>query len=198
LRKVTISNHNMPGSAQLISLIKQHHPLTSAEQHLITEAAIPKSLPKGGYLLRWGQQNTMIAFVVSGLLRAYYEDEAGQELTTGFLEAGLFCTDLTSFQNRGASERNIEALMPCELLVFDWTSLDRLRMLIPGCNQFEQNYLSKVLLDKIHFQRDMVNSSASEAYQRFLKQYPQAAKFAPRNQIASFLGISHYTLSRIR
>ena len=88
--------------------------------------------------------------------------------------------------------------MPCELLVFDWASLDRLRMLIPNWNQFEQTYLSKVMLDKIHFQRDMANSSAAEAYAHFLKQYPQAAKFAPRNQIASFLGISHYTLSRIK
>ncbi|WP_093667702.1 hypothetical protein [Tenacibaculum sp. MAR_2009_124] len=63
---------------------------------------------------------------------------------------------------------------------------------------FETKYFEKILKDKINFQRELTQSSKKEALQLFMEEYPQSAKFAPRQNIASFLGMTPYTLSRIK
>lgn len=188
----------MPAKEKLIEIIRNFVSLTRAEQALITECLSPKTLNKGDFLLKKGDTNYLVGFLDEGLMRSFYLEEDGSEITSGFFQEGNICTDLNSYVSGTKSERNIEALTMCQLLILHLDDLAMLRKKIPTWNEFEQNYITRLLLQKVNFQREMANKSTTEAYDLFTQTYRQAALFAPRYQIASFLGISPFTLSRLK
>ena len=157
-----------------------------------------KSYAKGDPFLKAGQKNTILGFLEKGLLRSYFIDDKGNEVTTAFIEEGTFFTDVMSFPTQGISERTLEAVVASEVVVFSQQQLQVLRTSIAVWEQFERLYYQKVLQEKVAFQRKLTQSNVNKAYRLFVAQYKQAAKYAPRKQIASFLGISRYTLSRIK
>lgn len=183
--------HKLKGISQLFEF-------SLADIRLLQDHLMYKSLKKGELFLKVGAPNHAVAFLQAGLIRGFYNDQEGEEITTGFIETGSLFTDLESFQSDKPSQRNLEALVDCELLVLHRTALQALRQDNPRWAAFEQKYIADRLLAKIKFQRTIANSSASEAYQCFIDHYPMAARFAPRYQIASFLGISPFTLSRVK
>lgn len=181
-----------------LGLVKAYIQLNPTEEKLISSSLRPKFLKKGELLLQTGQYNSLVSFLDKGLLRSFYYDESGNEITAGFFQEGKICTDLNSFVSGGHSERSIEALMDCHLQILDFGKLAILREEIAGWQNFEKNYIANLLLQKVNFQREMARKNKTEAYDMFIQTYRQAALFAPQNQIASFLGISPFTLSRIK
>ena len=182
----------------IYSVIARHIPLSSSAQEFIGARLVPKTLHKGAHFLRAGEFNNKMAFLESGLLRSYYFDEEGREHTTRFVEVGGFFTDLDSFQQGSKSERSIEALLDCQILVIDKRSIQECQHEIESWDTFEKDYISNQLMKKIHFQRQVAQSNSQKAYETFLASYPGAARYAPRYQIASFLGLSPFSLSRIK
>ena len=172
--------------------------LTAADRALIAECLTPMQLKKGAYYVKSGAINPGVSYVETGLLRSYFFDQSGKEITAGFIQEENLCTDLISFQSGESSQRNIEALTDCQLHLIDREALLTLREKIPDWTYFEQHYIANMLLRKVDFQRKSANHSASAAYEAFAEMYPQANRYAPRYQIASFLGISPYTLSRLK
>lgn len=188
----------MQGKEKLLHLLSRYIPLSEEEKVLVINSLKSQMLPKGGHFLEVGTLNQKIAFIESGLIRGYYDDEEGEEITSGFIESDSLCTDLESYQRGGRSHRNLVALVDCQLWVIELSAMESLRLFIEGWMHFEQKYMADLLLKKVHFQRKIASANASRAYEVFMEFYPQAARFAPRYQIASFLGISPYTLSRIK
>lgn len=178
--------------------IEQFVMLSTEEKELIRQHLVPQQIAKGDFFLREGQTNPGIAFLQEGLIRSYYINEEGEEVTSGFTQPIAFFTDLTSYQNEVPSARNLRAILPCALLLLPTASLRKLSTLIPGLVQFQNAYYEKVLYNKVHFQQKLRQASAKKAYQLFIEQYPFASQYAPKHCIASFLGLSPYTLSRVR
>ena len=187
----------MSSTEQLLQIILRHISLSPAQRQLIEDSLTPKTLKKGETLLQQGAPNRVIGYLVAGLMRSFYYDPEGEEIMAGFFQEGSFCTDLHSFQASAKSERTIQALVDCKLLILSSTDRAKLLMLINEWTYFEQRHIAELLLQKVTFQRELSNGTAPEAYELFLKHYGQAARYAPRYQIASFLGMSPYTLSRI-
>ncbi len=188
----------MASKEKVIDKILPYISLGPSDQQLLEDHLVPQQLKKGSFLMRSGDQNNSICFVEAGLLRSFYYDEEGNEITAGFFEENSFCTDLHSFRTGIRSQRSIEAIQDCQLLLLDRKAQRILLERIEHWAYFEQNYISSLLLEKVNFQRKLANSSAQEAYRLFLDKYNQAALYAPRYQIASFLGISPFTLSRLK
>lgn len=188
----------MSVKAIVIEKILPYISLGSADQQLLEDSLLPMQFRKGSFLMREGEQNKAICFIVEGLMRSFYYDEEGREITAGFFQQNSFCTDLHSFRTGIRSQRSIEAIQDCQVLMIDKTAQNVLLQQIEHWAYFEQNYISNLLLEKVNFQRKLASSTAQEAYQLFLERYDQAALYAPRYQIASFLGISPFTLSRLK
>lgn len=182
----------------VLAIIHQKISLSDSDQALILSHFREQHLVKGSLFLKAGITNRNLGFLVSGLMRSFHVDEKGNEHTTGFMQEGKFCTDLNSFRTGGLSERNIEVLVDADLLVLSVGSLQIFRKEVKDWMHLESEYLSQVLMDKIQFQQKIKSLDARKSYDLFLETYKQAALFAPQQQIASFLGISPFTLSRIR
>jgi CRP-like cAMP-binding protein len=159
---------------------------------------LPKKLRKRQYLLQEGDVCKYTAFVSKGLLRTYTIEEKGTEHILQFAMEGWWMADLYSFLTDEPSNFNMEALEDCELLLITRPSWDLLLTKIPA---FERFFRVLIQNNLIATQRRLIGSmseTAEEKYLKLLNTYPDCVQRVPQHMIASYLGITRETLSRIR
>lgn len=172
--------------------------ITDEEFNYCKTLFIPKKLRKRQYLLQEGDVCKYTAFVEKGLLRTYSVDEKGNEHILQFSSEGWWASDLYSFLTGEPSLFNLEALEECELLLITKPSWDLLLQNIPA---FERYFRILIQNNLIATQRRLMGSmsdSAEERYMKLLKSFPDNIQRVPQHMIASYLGITRETLSRIR
>jgi CRP-like cAMP-binding protein len=158
----------------------------------------PKRLRKRQYLLQEGDVNKYTAFVEKGMLRTYTVDTKGAEHILQFGMEGWWLADLYSFLNDAPSTFNIEALEDCELLLITKPSWELLLQKIPA---FERYFRILIQNNLVATQRRLIGAlseTAEEQYIKLLNTYPDCVQRVPQHMIASYLGITRETLSRIR
>lgn len=172
--------------------------LSEEEFDLCKGFFIPRRLRRKHFLLQEGNVCKYTAFLEKGLLRSYTVDKKGAEHILQFAFEGWWIADIYSFLTHEPSMYNIEALEDTELLLITKTSLDTLMEKLPGIEHYfhviTQNHL-------IATQRRLMGSlteTAEERYLTFIKLYPDCLARVPQHMIASYLGITRETLSRIR
>ncbi|PVD53844.1 cyclic nucleotide-binding protein [Terrimonas sp.] len=173
-------------------------PLTEAEQSLIKSRLAVKKIRKKQYLLQEGDICKTIAFVEKGLLRSYTVDENGGEHIMQFAVEGWFISDLYSFLTGEPATYNIEAVEDSELVMISKSAYDEL---LTKCAKYEK--FSRILITGAYIAlQKRINSLMSftleERYETFMKQYPEIAQRVPQHMIASYIGLTPETLSRVR
>jgi CRP-like cAMP-binding protein len=159
---------------------------------------LPKKLRKKQYLLQEGDVCKYTIFVTNGLLRTYTIDNKGTEHILQFAFEGWWMGDLYSFLTDEPSIFNIEAIEDCELLLITKPSWDLLLEKIPA---FERYFRILIQNNLIATQQRLIGNlseTAEEKYVKLLKNYPGCLQRVPQHMIASYLGITRETLSRIR
>jgi CRP-like cAMP-binding protein len=159
---------------------------------------LPKKLRKRQYLLQEGDVSKYTAFVEKGILRTYTVDEKGTEHILQFSQEGWWISDLYSFLTNEPSLYNVEALEDSELLLITKSSWDALLEKVPA---FERYFRILIQNNLIATQRRLMGTmteSAEEKYTKLLKTQPDCVQRVPQHMIASYLGITRETLSRIR
>jgi len=157
-----------------------------------------KKLKKRQYLLQEGEICRYEYFINKGCLRAYYTDEKGQEHIAQFAIEDWWIGDMYSFLTATPARLNIDALEDTEVIYFDQPSIEKLYVEVP---KFERFFRLIVQNAFIATQRRVIESlslTADERYCRFIEQYPLMEQRLPLKQIASYLGITPESLSRIR
>jgi len=181
----------------LLNHIKSYHSLNPEAQDALQGSFEEVVLSKGEYLVNEGKICRHLYFLQQGSLRGYYNLE-GREVTHWFAFTEDFVTSFHSFITGQAAVENIQLLEGSVLWAI---SKDKLTGLMNGFHEIER--IVRIAYEKyyIRLEERFVNAhfkTASERYQDLMKQSPHIIERVPLGCIASYLGISQETLSRIR
>ena len=172
--------------------------ITAEEFDFCNTLFTSRKLRKKQFLLQEGEVCKYQAFVAKGMLRSYTIDEKGNEHILQFAPEGWWVADLYSFFTDEPSLFNIEGLENTELLLITRQSWELLLQKIP---QFERYFRILIQNNLIATQRRLMESmseTAERKYLKFIKTYPECIQRVPQHMIASYLGITRETLSRLR
>lgn len=186
----------------MFSLLRAHiekrvH-LADEEFSIITKYFVPKSLKKHQFLLNEGNVCTHIGFVNTGCLREYTIDNKGIEHIIQFAIEDWWVSDLHSFLSGLPATYNIDALQDSEVLLLEKSAREELLDNCPKMERFFRLLLEANYVATHNRINDALSTSAEERYLKFIKSYPKLFETVPQNQIASYLGITPQSLSRIR
>ena len=156
------------------------------------------TIPKNNFFLKAGAYTNHYMFLNSGFLRAYTFDQHGDEVTTGFYSSPSVVFEVYSFFNRTISKENIQALADCEGLVISFEKLNQLFHSLPAFRDFGRAILVKGFTALKYRTLSMINETAEERYAGLIRSNPEVFQYAPLKDIASYLGITDSSLSRIR
>jgi|SRR5690606_26079298 len=159
---------------------------------------IRKKIRKKQYLLQEGEVCKYTAFILKGAMRKYYLDEKGTEHMVDLYVENWWAGDRESFSTAMPSVYNIDAWEDAEVLLLSRESVIKLRSECPSFNEFtlkldEQNSIAtqKRITSSISF-------SAEKRYADFVERHPYFLQRFPQYIIASYLGVTKDTLSRVR
>ena len=171
---------------------------TDAELERIAAVTVVKKLKKRQYLLRQGEVCRFKAFVVSGSLRLYRTSADAVEHVMRFAIENWWLNDLESFRSGRPAKGAIDALEDSTLLLWSKENWERLKREIPAFNALQEFLISRSLDAQGDRLYSTISYSAEERYYEFLKSFPDFYHRVPLRMIASYLGVSRETLSRIR
>jgi len=172
--------------------------ITDEEFSLIQSLGTLKKLQKKQFLLHEGMVWKYNAFVCKGCLRTYRIDDKGNEHILQFSIENWWTGDRESLITGNPAQSNIEALEDSVILLFTQEQFLRICKEIPNFNAMVINILEKSFIAAQNRIHASISYSTEEKYQSFLNSYPNIANRIPQHMIASYLGVTPETLSRLR
>ena len=182
----------------IISNVSRHIQLTDEEKKFFLSLLKHRKLRKKQYLFQAGEICRHEYFVTKGLLRAYTVDDKGQEHIAMFAMEEWWISDLYSFLTNTPATQHIDALEDSEIFSIEKPDLEKLYQEIPKFERFFRILLQNAFIANQQRVLSSISQTAEEQYHAFIKKYPTLEQRIPQHQIASFLGITPETISRIR
>lgn len=166
----------------------------SALRHYFKEVKVKKKKD----LLRVGEVCRQLAFVTKGALRSYTIDEQGYEKVVLIALENYWIGDLMSFITGNPSSTAIEAMEDTELLVISNFDLERIYLEVPKMERFFRKLFEKAYINALGRYNSVVSDAAEIRYQNLFVSHPDIMQRIPLIYIASYLGVTPETLSRLR
>jgi CRP-like cAMP-binding protein len=182
----------------IMQTVNHISPVSDAVKSRLNEYLKEERFPKKYQLLQEGQTAKKIYFIKEGFARAFYFTADGKECTSWFMGTGEFMISVFSFFTQKTAAENIELLEDSTLQSITWTQLQALY------KEFtEFNLIGRVITEKYYIESEQKSIllrtlTAKERYEQLIRSNPNILQKASLGQIASYLGISLETLSRIR
>ena len=172
--------------------------LNAEETAAISTFLSPKKLRKKQYLLQEGDVCKSIAFVEKGSLRSYSIDEKGSEHILQFALEGWTISDLYSFLTSEPATYNIDALEDSELVLVGKSAHEEMLQKIPKYETFIRLQITGAYLALQRRITSIISQPLEERYTAFTSLYPEIVQRVPQHMIASYMGLTPETLSRVR
>lgn len=183
---------------ELFTYIRKFGILNAAEESLIAEGLREITIQKGDSFIEAGKLSQSIAFVKEGVFRSLYYNKQGDDFTRYFIYEGRFIGDFHGFADQLASHEYIEAITDSVLLAIDLDHFKKLEKEIAVWPVLFARLHAFVAENKLKVASIMLNLDAKSRYIHFLNHYPGLANRVPQSMLASYLGITPSSLSRIR
>lgn len=182
----------------LFRYVQSKTPITEEEFSRFKDHFIYQKVKTNEFILREGEVCIFNHFVLKGSFRFYHVNPEGQELTRYFAFENKFGTNLTSLIEGTPSVEYIQAVEPSEILKIRSKDFFRLVETVPQINLVYRNILENAYITSQKRIYDLQGMSALERLKWLLQHQPGILSRIPSRLVASYLGITPYTLSRIK
>lgn len=183
---------------QLLREVYNHPLLTEADLGQLCRAHEKVSFKKNSFLLKNGQTANEYFIIESGLMRSFVTDIEGNDITTNFFSEGEIAIEVSSLFQRIPTRENIQAITDCVCWKIDFDVFQHLFHSIKGFSEWGRSWMAGELFRFKQRSMEMIAESATERYLKLMKEKPHVIRQAPLKHIATYLGVTDTSLSRIR
>jgi len=183
---------------EFINYILKFGNLNKQQTDFLMSKAKTLELHKDEYFSEAGKIPRQVGFLLEGVIRFCYYNNKGEEITHSFSEENHFVSDQQKFEAQLVASEYIQAVTGCKLLVFLKKDWDEIGNTIVGWEAIKGLIEKNCLLKTIERRSPLVSEDATTRYLSFIEQFPGLVNRIPLSHIASYLGITQQSLSRIR
>lgn len=170
---------------------------TQADKNYLSSVLMFGQVDVKTELVSYDKQTDELFFLLKGCIRKYYLKD-GEQITIYLMTENNFISAFDSLMTGSKSKEVIECLEPCELLILKKSDLEKLYKKIPLMNEFIRKILEQTL---IQFQQSLTSfilDNPEERYKKLISKNPEILQRVPQHMLATYLGITATSLSRIR
>lgn len=171
--------------------------LNSEEKAFLINAIEPFSFKKKALIVQEGKTSKYVYFVNKGVLRAYHTKD-GDEVTTQFYFPNSYCSSYASFLAQSKGRINIQSLTDSEVLALSYNKVQEMYKLSERFNTFGRRVSEMLYIDFASRTTSLLLDDTKTRYLNLIKERPQVLKTIPNYMIASYIGISAESLSRLK
>ncbi|MDO1451557.1 Crp/Fnr family transcriptional regulator [Rhodocytophaga aerolata] len=182
---------------ELIDYILQFGTLNKQQIALVESKMREVELQKDEYFSQAGKIPKQVGFIVEGVMRGCYYTNNGEEITRCFISENSLVVDYVNFEANTPSSEYLQASTACKLIVFSKQDWEELSHTIVGWDTIQSKMVQKCLFQKSR-KGPVISQDATTRYLEFIKNYPSLTNRVPLSYIASYLGVTQQSLSRIR
>lgn len=168
------------------------------DRAIIGSHFILRDVPKQHVLVDFGEIAKEVFFINQGLLRFYYISDDGREITGFIFQEGMMAGSLESFFAQQPSLQVLETIEAAELLVLPRQSLEKLYQEVPKVNIFVRKLLEQRMAHAQKVLAALIMQKPADRYQEYQALHPGLEGRIPQHMLATFMGITPVSLSRIR
>jgi len=183
---------------EFVNYILQFGNLNRQQTDFIMSKAKTLELHKDEYFSEAGKIPRHVGFILEGVVRFCYYNNKGQDITQYFIEENSFVSDQQRFEAQVVSSEYIQAVTDCKLLTFSKKDWDEIGNTIVGWDAVTGLIMKNCLLKTIERRSPLVSEDATTRYLSFIEHFPGLVNRIPLSHIASYLGITQQSFSRIR
>lgn len=182
---------------KLLSFFSNIQQLSEEEIAAIDETMSEQSFKKGTLLLKEGQNSSAAYFVLEGIVRQFYVKD-DTEKTSDFFTEGQWVLSTINVNQNLAANYCLECCVDCKLLVGDSRKGEYLYKKYPNLETVSRKLMNQIFIDQQSKMEGFILDEPKERYLKLLKSSPDLFQKIPQYQIASYIGVTPESLSRIR
>jgi len=187
-----------PEKDKLIQFILSVHSMPQQQADEIVSFFKEKEFSKNDFLLKEGRVCNEYHILEEGFARAYTYDLEGTDVTTAFYSTNQVVCELFSFFKRIPSREYIQALSDCKSWYITYEELQIVFHSMPQFREFGRSILVNAYASLKQRMLSTLHETAEDRYSNLIKSNPDIFQYAPLKNIASFVGVTDTSLSRIR
>ena len=178
--------------------IKEKIDISKQQEEYLLSYIKTKKFLKNDFFLKPGQTCSMIGYVDMGLLRIFNINSFGVETTNWLVTDDDLITEILSFLNQEPTQEHIQCIEETTIVYISYHDLQEIYKIIPEMHIYTKLVNEELLISIKKYILSNIHLSAEERYEQLLKVRPKLIQKTPLKHIASFLGITDSTLSRVR
>lgn len=183
---------------KFIEYILQFGNLNKQQIDLIRSKGTEIDLSRDEYYWEAGKTVKQIGFLTNGVIRVYYYNNKGEEITRYFIDENHLILSGNTIDEVYTPSEYLSAITDCNLVVFTRKDWREILDTIIGWDSIVQKIITKHHNEKIARRSELVSQDGAERYLDFIQKFPTLVNRVPLSYIASYLGITQSSLSRIR
>jgi len=184
-------------SQHFLAYVEKYTTLSENDAKALLEIFRQRAFANKEYILGPDNQRSRIFFICSGLVRYYCMEEDGNEWNKSFISENMITTAFSADFLGQTSPYGMQAIEDTTLLVADHSDFASLYDAHPKIERLGRKLLELALINKMNRERSFLINTAKTRYQEFVLQNPQLALRIPKYHLASYLGITESSLSRL-